>query len=516
MEPPPPPFGPPPSGPPQPPYLGGSPPGPYGPPGSHGAPGLHGPPQPPYQGGPPPAYAPPYAPPTQSGRRGRTAGIVAGIVAGVLVLCGGAVALGVVVIDRSGVLDEAGDDPTDPPAPTGPVDWVALQGTTPETATLWEDLAGDFEATGGGEVFVQPLPSDAYPALLSSRMNVADPPDLYSSTGGNRLRRQVEAGMVRDLTTDLADVIATIPPGVLAPYTVDGRVYGLPYHTGTLGIWYNKALFAGAGLDPDRPPQTWDEYLAAVAALKAAGTTPVALAGAESWTVSFWYGCLATRVAGVDAFVAAGQQRSLSENPDFLRAAQLLVDFIDAEPFQPGYEAAHYATPGGQAELVASGQAAMELMGGWAPTTYEVWSSGQLGDDLGWFPFPAVEGGNGSIADLHGGSDGFAVGINAPDATIELLRFLFSNETYQRILAADTSLISVRVDAAAPAGDPNLGLQMAAIHSAPAMQPYLDADLPAVVSGDLFDSMGQLLTGATTPEEALARITAGWQAAPDL
>jgi raffinose/stachyose/melibiose transport system substrate-binding protein len=443
---------------------------------------------------------------------------VAGIVAGVLVLCGGAAAVGVVVLNRSGVLDEAGGDPTDQPPPgSGPIDWLSLQRSSGELDTLWERLARDFEATAAGngsDVFVQSLPIDAYPALLSSRLNAADPPDLFASTGGNRLRRQVEAGLVRDITTDLADVIATMPPGVLAPYTVDGRVYGLPFHTGTLGIWYNRALFAGAGLDPDDPPETWDEFLRAVAALKAAGTTPVAIAGAESWTIMFWYGYLATRAAGVDAFVEAGRQQSLSENPDFLWAAQLLADFIEAEPFQPGYETAPYAVPGGQAELIATGQAAMELMGSWAPATYETVAAGGLGEDLGWFPFPAVEGGNGNSAELHGGCEGFAIGSDAPDAAVELLRFLFSDETYQEILAADPSLISVRDGAAPLADDPNLGLQMAAIQGAPGIQLYLDADLPAAVSGDLFDSMGQLLTGSITPEEMIARITTGWQAAP--
>jgi raffinose/stachyose/melibiose transport system substrate-binding protein len=442
---------------------------------------------------------------------------VAGVVAGVLLLCGGVVTAGVIVVERSGAFDEASDDlaaPGGDGAGTGPVDWLSLQRNTPALDTLWRELADEFVAAGG-QIELTSVPGDAYPAMLSSRLHAGDPPDLYYSTGGNRLRRQVETGLVRDLTDDLAEVIASMPPGILAPYTVDGRVYGLPYHTGTLGIWYNRALFADAGLDPDSPPETWSDFLAALAALKDAGTTPVAIAGIDDWTVAFWYGCLATRVAGVDAFVQAGQERSLSENPDFLRAAELLAELIGSEPFQPGHESASYAGPGGQADLVATGQAAMELMGSWAPGLYEVTAPGGLGDDLGWFRFPAVEGGGGTIADLHGGGDGFAVGIDAPDATIDFLRFLFSDGSYQRILEADQGLISVRNDAAAPAGDPNLGQQLEAIQNAPAMQLYLDADLPPEASSELFDSMGQLLAGTATPEEALARISDSWLVAPD-
>lgn len=41
----------------------------------------------------------------------------------------------------------------------------------------------------------------------------------------------------------------------------DGKLYGLPYRAQTLGMIYNKGLYREAGLDPDKPPQTWDELI---------------------------------------------------------------------------------------------------------------------------------------------------------------------------------------------------------------------------------------------------------------
>jgi len=38
-----------------------------------------------------------------------------------------------------------------------------------------------------------------------------------------------------------------------------GRVYGLPVSGYSLGLMYNRTLFRKAGLDPDKPPRTWDE-----------------------------------------------------------------------------------------------------------------------------------------------------------------------------------------------------------------------------------------------------------------
>jgi multiple sugar transport system substrate-binding protein len=54
-----------------------------------------------------------------------------------------------------------------------------------------------------------------------------------------------------------------------------GNIYALPYNVDGLGIFYNKALFTKAGLDPNKPPQTLSEMLSACAALKSAGIVPV-------------------------------------------------------------------------------------------------------------------------------------------------------------------------------------------------------------------------------------------------
>lgn len=53
-------------------------------------------------------------------------------------------------------------------------------------------------------------------------------------------------------------------------------------------IWYyNKALFEQAGLDPSKPPQTWAEFTQAADALKAAGITPIAASGVDSF-LAWW------------------------------------------------------------------------------------------------------------------------------------------------------------------------------------------------------------------------------------
>lgn len=47
------------------------------------------------------------------------------------------------------------------------------------------------------------------------------------------------------------------------PVTEAGKIYGMPWLVGTRFILYNKSLFEKAGLNPEHPPKTWDDLIAA-------------------------------------------------------------------------------------------------------------------------------------------------------------------------------------------------------------------------------------------------------------
>jgi sn-glycerol 3-phosphate transport system substrate-binding protein len=42
---------------------------------------------------------------------------------------------------------------------------------------------------------------------------------------------------------------------------IDGKIYGIPYQNSTPLMYYNVAAFTDAGLDADKPPTTWQEWL---------------------------------------------------------------------------------------------------------------------------------------------------------------------------------------------------------------------------------------------------------------
>ena len=39
-----------------------------------------------------------------------------------------------------------------------------------------------------------------------------------------------------------------------------GHVYGVPFHNSTPLLYYSVDAFKAAGLDPDHPPATWQEW----------------------------------------------------------------------------------------------------------------------------------------------------------------------------------------------------------------------------------------------------------------
>lgn len=48
-------------------------------------------------------------------------------------------------------------------------------------------------------------------------------------------------------------------PGALKSVTWDGKYYGIPTNNETMAFIYNRDIFTRAGLNPDTPPQTWEE-----------------------------------------------------------------------------------------------------------------------------------------------------------------------------------------------------------------------------------------------------------------
>lgn len=59
-------------------------------------------------------------------------------------------------------------------------------------------------------------------------------------------------------------------PALMENGQLDGQTYGIPFQRSTIVFYWNKDAFADAGLDPDTPPETWEEMAEMAAAVREA------------------------------------------------------------------------------------------------------------------------------------------------------------------------------------------------------------------------------------------------------
>ncbi|RRR96063.1 extracellular solute-binding protein [Glycomyces terrestris] len=386
--------------------------------------------------------------------------------------------------------------------------WWHIQNQDPLMST-WQEFADDFAAENDITIDVQAIENQAFKDRMGTASQSGDVPDIFHTWGGGVLAEQVEAGLVQDLTGKL-DCIDQINPIALEPYTIDGKLYGMPFDAGVVGFWYNMDLFAEAGIS--QPPATWDEFLAAVQALKDAGIAPIALAGADRWPGHYYWTYLVMRTVGLDGLEAAAEAGDFS-GEGFIQAGEMLADLAAMEPFQPGFESAVYGEADGQSAVMGEGLAAMELMGQWAPQAQRDNSGTDGPENLGFFPFPTVEGGAGTTTEWLGGGNGYAVAADAPDEALDFLCNFMEPENYSRAIT-EGNLTPVAADTASVAPELNEDTQKVvdALASATGTQLYLDQAYPPAIGGVINEATEGLILGQLTPEDFVAMVNEAWAA----
>ncbi|HEX2913700.1 MAG TPA: extracellular solute-binding protein [Chloroflexia bacterium] len=391
--------------------------------------------------------------------------------------------------------------PAKPSGLTGKISWWHI--TTGEPGkSAWQAMADAYmKANPGVQIEITILENDAFKTKLTTVMQSGNPPDLFQSWGGGVMAEYARAGLLKDITNDLkggwGDSFNKAPLDV---YSADGKYFGVPWDMGAVGFWYNKALFAKAGISA--PPATWSELLSDVKKLQAAGITPISLGEKDKWPGHFYWVYLATRLGGKAAFDKAYNRSGSFADPSYVQAGQKLKELIDLKPFPQGYLGLTYND---QAAAMGDGKAAMELMGQWAPSVEKDQSTNKqgLGDNLGFFPFPMVEGGAGDKDDVMGGGNGIAVGKNASPVAVDFLKYLTSVDN-QKVMASIGVALPVVKGSETAVTDPLLQQVLANVNKAKYYQLYYDQYLPPALASVIVDSIQGLYAG-TSSADAVAK-----------
>ena len=389
-------------------------------------------------------------------------------------------------------------------AAAGPVefDWWHITTGDPGKADF-QAIADAYTAEHPNvKINITVLENEAFKTKLATSIQSGDVPDLFQSWGGGTMAAQADAGALKDITADVASWADTINPGAMSIYQYNGKQYGVPWDMGMIGFWYNKALFEKAGITA--PPTTWDEYLAAVGKLKDAGVTPLAIAGKDQWPSMHLWTYLVLRNGGAEALQQMVQSGDWNQDA-CTKAGEAVVALNALEPYQAGYRAATYNQ---EAASVGNGKAAMELMGQWAPSVQRDQSADKkgLGDDLGWFAFPAVTGGAGAPTDGVGGGNGIAVGKDAPPEAVDFLKF-FNDVDNGNKFNTDGVGLSTTVGTEATITDPNLKAVLDGRGAAQFIQLYLDQATSPELGKVFNEATMALFAGQSDPATVCQTIT---------
>ena len=390
--------------------------------------------------------------------------------------------------------------------PTGDVQyWTQVDPTN----TVQQAAITAFNKTSTGQVTLSTIASNGYLSKVRTAMGSSAMPGLFFNWGGGSLSDYVKAGRLVELDSDLESHFLTSP---LQAGIVDGKFVGVPCRgTQPVFIFYNKTLFTEAGV---KPPTTYGELTNLVTTFKKRGVIPFTIAGTStySWTELMWLEYLVDRLAGPDVFKSiAGGDWTLWKDPSILEAATMIKELVSSGAFGNTFASVNYGA-GGTSTLLADGKAAMELMGSWEYATLESISASFTSNELGYVPFPSVEGGKGNVKNVVGNPTNYISMTSeaAKTTAADFLKTTYSDAYVEGLVKMGEVPVTTNTAAAlANASDPAYAnFQFSMVQNAPAFTQSWDQALGSTLATPMLTEIQKLFNAQDTPQQFVSNVLA--------
>ncbi len=295
-----------------------------------------------------------------------------------------------------------------------------------------------------------------------------------------------------------------VPAAATTVKNVYGGMVSLPYQYNVEGIWYNKKLFAANGITE---PKTYDELLAAMDKLKAAGVTPITQGGKQGWPLTRLIGIHLFRNVGPNALADVRDGKAKLTDPEYVKAAQALADMA-----AKGYLGDGVSTRESDAATAAflTGKAAMTYNGSWLLSNINDAKQNTIGvDAVGFMPFPSVSGGKGN-ADQWPANAGASMSFRAKDygpknaAWLKCIAENYGEEALKTSGQISGLKVNKEVTTVAPATKMVQEKVAAAKDSVLWFEALMDQKSNALAS----TNVSLLVTGQMTPADYMAKLQA--------
>jgi len=246
-------------------------------------------------------------------------------------------------------------------------------------------------AGGAGSVFK---------GVLKTRLIGGDPPDTFQLHAG----LEVEGYSPEQYLKPLDDIYTAeglekaFPKDLLTLLKYKDHYWGVPVNIHRSNVlWYNKALFEKAGV---QPPTTFDEFFAVCEALKAKGIPPYIMGTSGGWEATHVFEDVLAGTVGAEKYRGLWAGTTPWSDPGVTQALEnfkRMVSYANAD-----HPAIDWA---GAAQYLVDGKGAMFIMGDWANGYF----TSKAFTDYGWTSPPGTKG---IFVAL---SDSFALTAKAPN-----------------------------------------------------------------------------------------------------
>ena len=201
-----------------------------------------------------------------------------------------------------------------------------------EDKAFYEDVIKKFQASNPGiNITYQSFPSADYQTILMSAMAAGKGPDIVHVRAYGALDQLVVPGYLSPLDVKEVRGLSKYPADLLNSQRgfSDKRLFGVPFATQSLGIFYNAQYLRGAGIYA--PPKTYPEFIEQLKKVKAAGLQPLANGG--STHIEQMWGTIAPMFYGGTAFyndVVDGKKTFT--DPAFVKSLEAVQELF---PYMP-------------------------------------------------------------------------------------------------------------------------------------------------------------------------------------
>lgn len=195
------------------------------------------------------------------------------------------------------------------------------------------------------------VPFDQFKKRLSMGMAASDLPDIVIIDNPDHAA-YAKMGLFADIT-DKVKAISGIDQffdGPMKSATLDGKIYGLPFASNNIALFYNSDMLDKAGI---KPPQTWDDLKAAAKKLTTGDTKGLAISAPQNEEGTFQF---------MPWLLSTGASVEKMDSPEGIKALTFLSDLVKDGSMSK--EVINWTQSDAMKQFIA-GKAAMMINGPW-------------------------------------------------------------------------------------------------------------------------------------------------------